>query len=339
MPLVFFDGFDRYSANIQLYSRYTPFYMYADSIGRFGSSGAKSASYTFSPLVTFQSQAVRILISFYVEFNYYNPSPGIISLYDGATTQVGVGYNNAGFFSINRNNSTSTSIGLSTKRFKLHTWNTIEWYVVITNSTGVNQCVLWLNGEEVCNLVGVDTQQTANSFATGVSIGTGLNNLNTYFDDLAIWTEEVTNSPIFYGDLKVQTLYPNGNGNYSQFVGSDLNSVNNFEMVDETKINAADYVGSGTVGNKDSYTITDLAAGTANIISAQISANVLKTDAAVRTGKTFIRLDGVDYEQPEFFAAASATDAVDMMHTNPATGSAWQASEVNAAEIGIKVQS
>lgn len=340
MALVFFDGLDLYANDAQFTRRWVTSYALYDRVGRYGIGKCVRMPGNNSAAVSFSSPAINVNFSFYNPTSSIGYMPWLVRLYDDSagadTVQAHLGWNTLGQLVVFR--QSQVEVGRATKSFRPSTWNHVEWYLAMSNSTGQNHCVVRLNGEEVINLVGVDVQNTANSLITRASISAG-NYLEAWMDDVSIWTEEVTNTPVFRGDLRVQTLYPNGNGNYSQFVGSDGNSVNNFELVDEATISDTDYVGSSTVGNKDSYVIGDLLANTANIHAVQVVAQLTKSDAGARTGKTFIRLDGADYEGPEAYPPGTPNAFVQLMHTNPATGAAWNVSEINDLEIGIKVES
>jgi len=61
------------------------------------------------------------------------------------------------------------------------------------------------------------------------------------------------------GDIVVDTLFPNGNGNYSDFLGSDADKVDNYLLVDENPHDGdTTYVESGTDTDRDSYGFDDL---------------------------------------------------------------------------------
>jgi hypothetical protein len=140
--------------------------------------------------------------------------------------------------------------------------------------------------------------------------------------------------------MRVVTLYPNGNGNYSQFVGSDGNSTNNFQLVDEAQANDnTDYVERDVVGDKDSYAFENLPSTPDAIKGVQICTIANKQDAGSRTGRMFFRISGTDYESADFTPAeASYTAFTHLADVSPATSSAWTESEVNGMEAGIKVQ-
>lgn len=56
-------------------------------------------------------------------------------------------------------------------------------------------------------------------------------------------------------------LFPNGNGDLSQWAGSDGNSTDNYLLVDEVPPNTTDYVESNTSGQIDEYELTATPAG------------------------------------------------------------------------------
>ena len=82
------------------------------------------------------------------------------------------------------------------------------------------------------------------------------------------------------GDIVIETLYPNGNGNANQFVGSDGDSTNNYLLVNETGAPVtSSYVADSTSGHQDMYALTDLVTSAGTVLGVCHSAYLAKTDA------------------------------------------------------------
>ena len=115
---------------------------------------------------------------------------------------------------------------------------------------------------------------TANATMNGIVLGTRVNFDNTQtqmrFDDVYLVDTSAPNGD-FLGDVRVAYLAPNGNGASSQFVGSDLNSVDNYLLVDEVPANDdTDYVQSDVLNNIDTYALADLPAN-AGVVKSVMS--------------------------------------------------------------------
>ncbi len=331
--IVWIDGFDHYTAaqSIRKYSAAIS----AMGTGRFTGQTANYTSNVNSEKVfTTTSSAWRV--GFAVKINSTTTAIQIFKLRDGANEQVDIGTSLTRQLRITRN---GTQLGVSTQTLNISQWYYVEWYVVISDSISSNQCYAKLDGADAINMTaGTDTRNTATTADRFAISGQGSNNIE--IDDLVVSMMDTTTSPTFLGDLRVQTLFPNADGNYSQFVGSDGNSTNNYQLVDDTTtVNDADYSGSSTVSNKDSYNIENLTFTPGSIKAAKITSCMRRDDAGAKTGRVFFRTGGSDYESGDITPASSGFVFEGYIaELNPGTASAWTASDINALEIGIKVQ-
>lgn len=221
------------------------------------------------------------------------------------------------------------------------TWYFIEAKIVVDDTTG--SFIVKLNGQTVINFTG-DTrngQTDALIYQISYEFTGGSSNTEVFWiDDIYFLNGAGSVNNNFIGDCKVLTLYPNGNGNYSQGVGSDGNSVDNYLLVDEPGTpNTSDYVAFANTGDKDTYTFEDLPAGTVYGIAQRAYAS--KSDAGSRTMRNIQRIAGTDY--------ASAVDQglsvtptylgkSDLMQVSPATAVLWTVAEINAAEFGVEAR-
>jgi hypothetical protein len=166
------------------------------------------------------------------------------------------------------------------------------------------------------------------------SYGTGI-----YFDDLYVANEQGSVNNDFIGECRVRCLLPNGNGNSSQLVGSDGNSVNNYQLVDEATPDTTDYVFSSTVGDKDTYTFTDLPDTSGTVAGVQVSALGLKTDVGARTLAVVTRHASSEHDSIDLgLPTVTPAYVYEVQDTNPVAGGAWLRTDVNAAEFGVKVR-
>jgi hypothetical protein len=216
-------------------------------------------------------------------------------------------------------------------------WIYIETKARCNDATGFVQVLI--NGVEVASYIG-DTVATAGAGAgagiTMVTFGFPGNSGST--DDIYVCdTAGVGPYNDFLGEVQVETLVPNGNGTYSQLVGSDGNSVDNYLLVDELPASAADYAGSATVGHRDTYTFTDPTAGVGEILAVMPCAAVTKSAAGSAPVKIVERLaSGV-----ERLSVAMETTNLSWRNEAPKTtdpsGAAWTLSSVASTEFGVEV--
>lgn len=263
----------------------------------------------------------------------------IIVLFDTmSNVQMGLLLNNDLTVSIFRGTHANV-LGTSVATIPTNAYAYFELKWKIDNSITSGDVVLYMDGVAILTLASTsDTQATSNAYATHVQFHgptptlTGGVNSTIFIDDIYM-TDDTT--PL--GNVRIQTLNPNANGNSSQFVGSDGNSTNNFQLVDETAYNASDYVESSTLNNKDTYGYSDTLAATNSILAVAINMVALRTDTDPRSIAPVIRHSGTDYDGSNITLGSSATHHQQIHETNPGTSSGWTKSDVDGAEFGVKV--
>jgi hypothetical protein len=256
---------------------------------------------------------------------YANISNGsVFSFYTSATSTNRLGQiSNTDYWAFF--NASSTQLGPSF-RMPVNTWNYVEVRIVISATVG--ELEVRLNGQVVVNSTSLNTGSSA---IDAVFVGSLGNSSAGDFDDMYV------SDSGFLGDIVVQTLYPNGNGNSSQLTGSDGNSTDNYLLVDETvPPSTADYVESSTVGHKDTYTYTDLTVTSGTVHAVQIVPYAAKTDAGSRSIVSVARLSGTETDSSDKVLPSTVTYLPDIRETKPG-GGAWSISDVNSAEFGVKV--
>lgn len=333
--IVYIDGFDHLSA-AQSLRRWGVAYAGAVA-GRFGGQAAQlTNANACEKAFAAGRQAYRV--GFAVRLTAVAGALRVMRLRDGVTEQVDLGFTAARQLSVTRN---GTVLGSSTQSLVLNQWYHVEWYVVIADSISAGQCRVRLDESEVINLAATTDTKNGTSTSADRLVMTGAGSSAVEIDDLVVTQMDNTTTPAWLGDHRVITGYPSGNGNYSQFDGSDGNSTDNYLLVDEqSTINDADYVESDVSGERDSYAMGDLGVTPTAVSAVQITASAQKGDAGARTGKLFFRLSGTDYDSPSAFTPSASQGCHHYLAAlSPATSSAWTAAEVNGMECGVKVES
>lgn len=270
----------------------------------------------------------------------------IVALYDGATAQIGWKTASDGSISVYRgDNNASTLIGTSAAgAFVLGSvaadYHMVEMEVVF--ATGATGSVIVRVGDVVVlTVTSVQTANSANAYCNRIGISTKTTGSGVYnYDDLYL-NDNSGSAPhnTFYGEaFVVESVKPSGDGNSSQWVGSDGNSVNNSLLVDEALTNDdTDYVASGTVGQKDLYASTNLANATGTIIGVEQNLVAKKDDVAVREIAGLLRTGATDYPQTTRTMTGSYVLAYERIDTNPNTSLPWAIADINGIEQGQEV--
>lgn len=247
-----------------------------------------------------------------------------------SNNQLSIRYVAGGAVDILRGTTTSldsTAAGL----ISLDTWYYMEMGATIDNTTGSVTVKIYSDAGTLLDTLTFagDTQQTANAFANHVLVA-GTNN-DGYADDL--W---IADSATLYGPLRVETLYPDGDGALSQWVVG-AGSGAEWELVDEAQNNdSTDYLQSITTGHISLFTFQNRAL-TGAIHAVQVSP-VVSASAAVGgiQYRPLVRIGGVNYVGTTFTLDNTFETRPFCWGVSPATGLAWTDSELASAESGVE---
>jgi hypothetical protein len=292
-----------------------------------------------------QNLAAGIIGISYKSATTVNKNQNLIVLFDTTSTvQCGLKINTDGTLSVFRSTH-SNILGTSTFAVGDNVWHYIEFKWAISDSISSGDVEVKVDGTVVLTVAASsDTKSSSNAYAThyafvgnSPSVTSGRSGSNFFIDDhyLIDLTGSVNNT--YLGNVRIQTLYPNGNGNSSQMVGSDGNSTNNFQLVDEASYAAADYVESATLNDKDTYTFTDTLSTTNTILGISINVAALRTNTDPRSIAPVVRHSGTDYDGTNIALSSSAVAYQQVYETNPGTSSGWTKSDVDGMEAGVKV--
>lgn len=207
------------------------------------------------------------------------------------------------------------------------TWQYIEIKVYIHDTAGTYE--VKVNGVSVLSDSGIDTKPTADGGVNSIFCY-GSNGSYTYYDDLYMDTAN------FKGDCRIDTLMPNGAGNYTQW---DPSAGSNYQCVDDSgDINDdTDYCSTSIVDEIDTYTFENLSALGVTIHGLACNVCARKDDASTRKFKALTRVNGSDYVGDEETLNDNYHVHQYIWQNNPDDAAAWEEADVNGAEFGAKL--
>jgi hypothetical protein len=335
MTLIFMDGFDD---QLFLNGKWD-----LTASAQYSASGRNGGCFTTpnssANLVKYLKPAdehATLILGFAYKTSSFAAAP-IVSLRSdaGATTHTQLYTDgSSGVLSVRRNATTLTA---STNNLILNQWHYIEfkctlgaaaYYEVRVNG------VMWISGTNNTKNAGTKTVYDTVALLAGSAA-------TCYFDDFYVLNGAGSINNNFLGDVAIETLYPNGNGSSSQWVGSDADSVNNYLLVNEAGAPVTtNYTGSSVVGNRDLYALSDMARVSGTVYGVQTTAYTGNADAGARAVKQVMK-SGATTSVESASTAVTTTYAplVRTMETDPNTGSLWTIANANAIEVGIEVAS
>lgn len=219
----------------------------------------------------------------------------------------------------------------------LNNWYYIEMKVTLSDTVGV---IEWrLDGNVMYSSTSGDTKNNGTKTVfDSIQFG-GTSTLSYVIDDLYVCNGAGSTNNNFLGAIAIESLLPDNNGNSSQFVGSDADSVDNYLLVDEAVPNTSDYVESATVGNKDTYSFADLVRTTGNVLAVVPTIYADKSDAATRTAKLIARSSGTEGLSDTKSLSIGWNAFSYPFDQDPNGNISWTISSTNAAEFGFQVDS
>lgn len=266
----------------------------------------------------------------------YSTSLCLPTFLDGAgNTQVRITFDGAGHFQAYRNFSGQTLLGTSSNVYPLNEWHYVETKVVFryaaTGSVEVRvDGLTWLSIPTVQTSI-TSGHDYANGFRIGAaSSGIGPNGIK--HDD--IYLSDGTNG--FLGDIRVFAVHPDGDSavQFSRSTGAT-----NYGCVDETVLNDADYVYSSTVGNKDLYTMQDIAPSTGTIFAVQFCPRMKKDDAGSKTACGAVKVGSTEVDLTSVALGDTFSTTPTLREVQPDGTTDWDVASINSMLCGIKVVS
>lgn len=288
-------------------------------------------------LVLFRIQSSNIKNNNHVE---------VVQLYESTTpaTQLSLSILQDGKLVITRGTYGSGTVLATSgaKRMREGLIYHVSWFFEIANSTTADR-VLKVNGEDWITVSsGSDTQNSANAYVSSAYFSHA-NNIegNVKIMDYIHLDTTGSKNNTHIGQPRMVPCYANAVGDATDFTGSDGNSVNNHELVDEVGVADDDttYIESDTNGDRDCSNIESLHGTAATIYFVQLQSLTKHTDAGSRTYKNYARISSTNYDQAEKYPDATYAWEFDVLDDNPNTATAWTNSDIDSLQVGITVVS
>lgn len=240
------------------------------------------------------------------------------------------------------------------------TWYHFDCKIVFDDSTG-GSIQARINETDVINQSGIQTYKSGgdslgNYSFTQVKIEKGIHN-TFYMDDFYILDGEGSVANNLIGDVRVDTLYPNGNGyyiNFSPTPGSNANWENvdskTFERYQNPSIGILRelmYTGIGvdwTTYNeaestvRECYDLESLSATSKPIYAVQQNSIFRKTDAGKKQVEQFVRESSTDTDSGRVIDVPDwAKVYYNPVTVCPSTSNAWTEADIAGLQSGIKI--
>ena len=271
----------------------------------------------------------------------YNTAVTLMSWWGdaGATQHLTLTFDASGHFQIRRGTASGTVLATSTNIFPMSAARSINTKHTIADSGGIFELkvdgVSWISFVGDTKNAGTNTTTDKTLFST-VASGFTFSDM-CVFDDVDATATQGQPNNTYPGDKRCLRLMPNANGTYSDFLGSDGNSVNNYQQVDEVASSMTDYNGSATSAQKDSYAIEDLPLSVSAVVATRVALLAAKSDAGAGGISPLIRENSTDTFGTDFALSTSAAYYASPTYARkPSNNTLWTINDVNGTEIGVR---
>jgi len=359
MAIIYVDGFDHY-ATADYAEKAT------SSIGHANNVIQATNARTGSCLKAYNSTSARVSFpsrtTLYIGLAVRAPSGGaaqmrLFDLRDPATrcTQSWMKVENDGMVLVGRANSqfyddddfcgaTWIELGRSgAGKFRYGSaWNYFEVKFVLHATAG--EFSVKLNGEQIITVTGADTRNNSSvRYGTAISqMGFGfavtpVGENYTYFDDLVVCDGSGSVNDTYPGEVRVATILPStGNGSNTDWTCST--STDHGALVDETTPNDdTDYVYSSTLNQVDTWNFPALSV-TGTVRGVQLNLSAKKSDPGTRAIAGVTRPASTNRVDDEnVYLNTSYGYARAIWDVNPEDSNAWDVSDIDGAEFGVKL--
>lgn len=339
MSLIFFDGFEGY-ATADITKEWTSIIglpAISSTEGR-RSTGGLLAPNASSAATNISKTIPASMGSFVVGFSFKcstlpQMNVTILRLLDAGTLQLEIRLNTDGTLSVTRNGSV---LGTSSVSISSGSHFYFELKATIHDTLGSYE--LRLDGVSILSATGVDTKNTTNASINQISLGTSgtsLTNVVFTFDDMYVLDTEGSSNNDFLGDVRIDAIRPTSNGYWLQWSASS--GTDHAALVDDVTPNTTDYVSTASVGNKDSFVMSNPPSlASQSIYAVRVKVAALKDDAGSRSIKVGVRSGTTESVSAALPLSTSQVYYSNIHETDPATGGAWTQAAVSAVEALIE---
>lgn len=222
-------------------------------------------------------------------------------------------------------------------------WYVIEGHFILDAVNGLHE--FKVDGEIQCANYEGDTRYTSYSlydyrYLINNAWIIGGSSALQHWDDIAInFNDGSGANDGWCGDGRTIRCVPNGNGDSSQWVGSDGNSTDNYLLIDETPVNTTDYVGATISGYTDLYNVESLSETPIAINTLWVEAYGIQLNADNKGTNLGIKTNSVEYWSPPviYETGGYTVEVSSGWDVNPYTSSGWDTSAITSLQIGARI--
>lgn len=352
MSILFFDGFDFYNSLGPAGRKWDQGSSGSFTSGRFGGQalvpyGGLTGGY--QPTVkTLGRNVETIIVGMALNFSGLSgATKPFLAFYDGTTPQCSLWIDPTSTTITVRQelgqNLGDSTLGDSGYVPPIGLWFYMEVQMTIGNPGGFQ---INVSGTPQCTVTGVQTQWDSNAYCNKIALSSCIPfSSNVIVDDIYVLdTTDATYDVTFLGEVRVQTEYPDADGYEDDFFPSvgmvnadDANpAVTSYSEIYNMGTPVYNY--SGTVGAVDLYSVSNFTVS-GTIFAVQENLSFRKDDVGNRNIAPLLRTASTNYLGTPTACYSTYTWTGTIWEVNPSTDVAWDLTDLNIAQFGIKITS
>ena len=334
----FCDGFDNYNSAALMYESVSGTITYGNAYRRFAppaglpgqgiSLPSGVAAYIQKTLAS--NQATLIVKVAYQAQSTPGSQTAILGVYDSGNNQVCLVMTASGALQVWRGfegfggNVVIATTGPSA--IAAGQWYGIECLFTISSTVGVAQ--VWVNGAQVINATGLDTQFTSDSYSNQVRLWGDA--AGAYFDDFRVWdsTGSTQNAPTGV-DSQLITKLPSGAGAVTGWTANGA-AANWQCVVDNPPDGDTTYVSASTASTEDAYAMPS--AGLSQTPIMVVARSYVRTDSGTHSLEIGVSSSGVTGFGATFTPSSTYAFISSCIPDDPNTSAPWTAAGADAAQ-------
>lgn len=284
------------------------------------------------------ARGVPATVDFIFGFAYKPDGIGgfiIAKMLSGGTVAITLQLTAGGDIEIRRGSSAVIGV-TSGLNLVAQTWYYIEFECLINDSGNYD---LHVDGASVKSDPSVDTKSATTTLHTDGIQFIGNSTHDATYDDIYFLDKTGSDNIDFLGDCRVETVFPDADGNENDWTRVGGGS-NNFEAVDDgaTVDDDSTYNHSATATERELYGFAPLTGNIDTVFGVQASMIVRKEEAGFREVRVISRNNVTEVESVNKTLGIKYQQKNMILENNPDGGGDWTEAAVNTAQFGIDLQ-
>lgn len=338
MAMLHMDGFDSYANTSDLSFEYVNSgTVLTLTGGRFGGGAFQIASTSGQILSRpMPGSLVEVWVGVAIYSTYTANNPGVICEFKSAAgIEASFLYNGSTGLLQATTGEENSVLGSATITGISNSWHFYEFHYKYDGSAGIME--LWIDGEQLINVTGVNTTRNAGQTIVTTSFGSlGFNCMSGYYDDIYILSLTDGGNITRLGDSRIVTLLPSSDAGPND--GTPSTGTDHFACVDETHWSTSTFLTmTNTSGQEELFGMSDLGSSPANVWAVKVLTYAEKSDAGAASLEMVVKSSSTSAVAGSTALSTTYQSYEGIFEIDPNTSAQWTGAAIDAMKCGVQV--